>query len=494
MNSKTAALSTSAVSASAIATKRAAIYCRISSDKTGDELGVTRQREDGEALCLARGFDLVGVFVDNDISATRGAPRPKYRDLMDAVDRGELDVIVVWQLSRLWRNRRERADGLERLSAAHVSIVAVKGQDLDLSTASGRTFAAILGEFDTMESEVKSERMVRQQRQAAEAGKVSSGGSRPFGYGRDRLAILEDEAAVIRDCARRVLAGESLRSVASGINARGARTALDNPWSATSLRQVLASARISGRREHRPSASYKGGARPLLGEIVSDAEWPGIITHDESDRLRALLTNPARRRSPAEARKTVLSGILRCCKCGTPMVSRPRQGQPRYCCISDPGRGGCGRMVVDGARTDARVRDLVVQLLADSPAFAERLQRPDDAGPDMTAQLRADEDRLEELAADYAIGDLTRAEWKAARQVLAGRMEAARARMARATGTTALAGFLGPREGMLSAWNERLNNSQRRAVVQAVTEHIEVAASSRPGVFDPERIRPLWRA
>lgn len=57
------------------------------------------------------------------------------------------------------------------------------GPDLDLSNASGRMLAAILGEFDTMESEIKSERMVRQQRQAAESGKVHN----PQGPGRCRL-------------------------------------------------------------------------------------------------------------------------------------------------------------------------------------------------------------------------------------------------------------------------------------------------------------------
>src|SRR5215213_968645 len=102
MRKTNSTLTTSTVSANALATKRAALYCRISSDKADDELGVTRQREDGEKLCAMRGFDLVETFVDNDTSAMKGALRPRYRDLMEAVDRGEVDVIVVWQLSRLW--------------------------------------------------------------------------------------------------------------------------------------------------------------------------------------------------------------------------------------------------------------------------------------------------------------------------------------------------------------------------------------------------------
>lgn len=174
------------------------------------------------------------------------------------------------------------------------------------------------------------------------------------------------------------------------------------------------------------------------------------------------------------------------------MMSRPRHGQPRYVCNGD--RGGCGKLVTDAARADARVRDLVVQLLADAPDFAARLNRPDDDAPDLTTQLRADEDRLEQLAADWAAGDITRAEWKAARGVIVARVESARKRMATSTGTTALAGFLGTREAMSDAWDKRMNDSQRRAVVTAVIDHITVTHPSGAGRFDPEGIRPEWRA
>jgi len=62
------------------------------------------------------------------------------------------DTIIVFQTSRLWRNRRERAEGIEILRRAGVSVAAVKGPSLDLSSAYGRGMAGLLGEFDTMET------------------------------------------------------------------------------------------------------------------------------------------------------------------------------------------------------------------------------------------------------------------------------------------------------------------------------------------------------
>ncbi len=49
--------------------KRAAIYARISDDRTSDAAGVTRQEQDCRALALSRGWTVVDLFVDNDISA-----------------------------------------------------------------------------------------------------------------------------------------------------------------------------------------------------------------------------------------------------------------------------------------------------------------------------------------------------------------------------------------------------------------------------------------
>ncbi|MGH8572365.1 MAG: hypothetical protein ACREX8_07305 [Gammaproteobacteria bacterium] len=93
-------------------------------------------------------------------------------------------------------------------------------------------------------------------------------------------------------------------------------TSTGGRWRTATLRHRLASARISGRREHTPGGSYTGG-RPLCGEIVAEvAAWPAIITPEDSDRLRALLSNPARRVTTGSARKYLLSGILVCGRCG----------------------------------------------------------------------------------------------------------------------------------------------------------------------------------
>jgi DNA invertase Pin-like site-specific DNA recombinase len=459
--------------------KRALIYCRISLDTAGKELGVQRQQADAEKLCAARGWDVAGVYADNNISAANGVYRPGYADLLAAMERGDGNVIIVYHLSRLWRNRRERAEGIETLKARRVSIVSVKGPDFDLSSAYGQAMADLLGAFDTMESSVKAERMRSKIEQSALAGGQMAGGIRPYGYALTYKVISGDgekqrrritgvsvdpvEGSIVEECARRVLAGEPIASITRGLNDRGVLTSAGHRWNRTTLRRLLCSARISGRREYIPHNSYTT-TRPLVGEIVSvTSDWPAIISAADSDRIRALLTRADRRLTTGGARTRLLSGILVCGRCLRPLVGRSQKGKPTYCCNRDT--GGCGGLSITGEATDEHIRDLVLTAL-DSSAMADRLRQREAPEPDLHARIRADEDALTELAADHGNGEISRAEWKAAREPIIARLDAARARLAQSTGTTALDNFIGTYAEMADRW-ESSNTSQRRALISA---------------------------
>src|SRR5690348_3663265 len=86
---------------------RAAIYCRISQDREGAGLGVDRQRSDCEALARKLGWDVVVAYTDNDLSAYGGKRRPGYRQLLDDLDAGRVNAVLVWHTDRLHRSPRE---------------------------------------------------------------------------------------------------------------------------------------------------------------------------------------------------------------------------------------------------------------------------------------------------------------------------------------------------------------------------------------------------
>lgn len=478
---------------------RAAIYCRISQDRGGAGLGVARQEEDCRALCDRMGWDVVAVHIDNDVSAYSGAPRPAWQELLADVQRGEVDALAVWHVDRLTRSPRELEDVIDLADRQGLELATVSGE-IDLAAPTGRMIARMLGAAARHEAEHKAERQKRQRRQAAEAGRVAGGGKRSFGYEDDRMTVRESEAALIREGVRRVLTSESLSSICRDWQERGIESPAGKPWKPSGLRRLLASARISGRREHTPRSSWEH-TRPLLGEIVADAVWPGVISHEDSDRVRQILSDPTRRRNVegVTKRSYLLSGVLRCGKpkgegkpCGWRMSGRPRSGVPRYVCPNTPGTDACAGTATNAERTDEHIRDMVLAAL-ESPAFVERLRGQDDVSGDLYEEIRIDEQELEELARDMGERRISRKEWMIARQPIEERLERNRTKLAKVSRVAVLMGFVGTFEDMQKRW-KKMNNSQRRAIITACVRSIEVRPADPRKRWDPDRFAFDWIA
>jgi DNA invertase Pin-like site-specific DNA recombinase len=67
---------------------RAGIYVRISQDREGAGLGVARQEEDCRALCERKGWQVAGVYADNDVLAYTGKPRPAWNRFLADIAAG----------------------------------------------------------------------------------------------------------------------------------------------------------------------------------------------------------------------------------------------------------------------------------------------------------------------------------------------------------------------------------------------------------------------
>lgn len=477
--------------------RQAGIYCRISQDRTGAGLGVERQRQDAQALCDRLGWAVTDVYSDNDVSAYSGKPRPEWRRLIADIEAGRVTAVACWHVDRLTRSPAELEEVITLADRHGVELATATGE-IDLGTPTGRLVARILGATARSEVEAKGERQRRQIRQSAEAGRPNGGGSRPFGFAADRVTIDETEAEVIRDVAHRVLVGESLSSIVRDLAERGVETPTGGTWKPSTLRRLIASARISGRREHTPRSSSDSGTRPLIGEIVADAEWPAIITVEQSDRIRAILSDPARQRySSATGRTYLLSGILRCAKCGpgdcgAGMVGRPKSGTPRYVCPATPGTGHCGGTATVAGRTDELVREMILDEKLNA-GLARRLRRPKRLDPGLERAIRSDEKQLEELSSTWANGEITRSEWMTARDIVQARLGAARDQLEVALAAVQLhPDMLGTYDELRERW-EAKSIAQQRAWVAALIDHIDVLPADPRKKWDPDRFDPVWR-
>jgi DNA invertase Pin-like site-specific DNA recombinase len=459
----------------------AAIYARISSDD-GTALGVKRQVRDCRRLASDLGWSVAEEYVDNDVSAYGGKRRPGYERMLADLVEGVRDGVVVYHPDRLTRRPIELEQFVEVVTAAGGCPVRfVAGGPVDVGDGDGLLVLRMLAAVAANESASKSRRVRRKLDENAAAGRPHGGKYRPFGYEEDRVTVRSDEAEVVRALVARFVAGESVRSLATWLDEAGVRTVAGGPWRTTTINAMLASPRIAGLRQHR-------------GEVIGKAVWEPIITVAERDKVLARMQ--ARKTSGRRApRRYLLSGMLRCGRCGNTLFSAARATTRRYVCLSGPDHGGCGRLTVVAQPVEELVVAAVLYRL-DTAELADALTgrvRADTEAAGLADDIAADRALLDELAGLYANRDIGVREWMAARRPIEDRIADTEKRLARRTRSDTLTGLVGNGEALRARWDD-LNLTRQHAIIAAVLDHAVVA----PGIhgsrqFDPNRIEPTWR-
>jgi len=198
------------------------------------------------------------------------------------------------------------------------------------------------------------------------------------------------------------------------------------------------------------------------------------------------------RRSP---RRYLLSGVVRCGKCGQRLYSSARQTTRRYVCLSGPDHGGCGGITVVAAPLEQLVADAVLYRL-DTPELADALEgraAEESEAAVLSDSLAADRQQLDELAELYASRQISRREWMAARGPIDSRIATAQRRLGHLTGSSALASAVGNGQQLREHWSS-LNLTRQAAIVAAVLDHVIIAPGNpRANTFDPARADLVWR-
>ena len=401
----------------------AGIYVRISDDRLGDSAGVGRQEQDCRALAARQGWTVSEVYAENDTSAFKRkrlrmpdgtvklrVVRPVFRRLLDDLASGTITGLVAYDLDRIARDPRDLEDLIDVIEGRqHVPVRTVTG-GTDLSNDNGIMMARIMVGIANKSSRDTSRRVERKHLELAEQGRVGGGGIRSYGYARDGLAIVDSEAAIIRELAERVIAGDSLSTLAADLTARKIPTVLaGTEWNARSVHSVVSKGRNAGLREHK-------------GEVVGPAVWPAIINQETWQQVKGALANRAA--GSTNTLRFWLTGVLICSLCGRPLIgstigggTRPRT---RYWCATP--RGGCGKIAVDAAGSEDIAGRLIVAYLS-RPDVLANLAAATSHGNARQARRDAadDETQLAELAAMWAPGRSPRRNtWPPASQSRAG--------------------------------------------------------------------------
>ena len=149
-------------SAPAPEAKRCAIYTRKSTTEglDSDFNTLDAQREAAEHFIksqAAQGWKALPTHYDDGGFTGGNLERPALTRLMDDIERGEIDTVVVYKVDRLSRSLLDFSRLVERFEKRRVAFVSIT-QHFDTSTSMGRLVLHILLSFAQFERELISER------------------------------------------------------------------------------------------------------------------------------------------------------------------------------------------------------------------------------------------------------------------------------------------------------------------------------------------------
>ena len=442
-----------------------AIYLRLSRDD--EDIDGSAKRESGSISSqreLARSFvreqpdmELFDIYIDDGYSGAN-FDRPDFKRMMADIENGNVNCVVVKDLSRFGRDYIEAGRFIQKtFPAFSVRFIAITDHYDSLTADQSTTSLVIPVKNFVNDSYCQdiSEKVKSHQKIKREKGKFI-GAFAVYGYQKDhedknKLVIDEYAAKIVKNIFTWKLDGMSNLAIANRLNENGIFSPLEykksygehystgfqagivSKWSAVAVKRILTNEiytgmMVQGKRE---KVNYK------VDKILEkpESEWfkvegthEAIISKEDYQNVQRLLKVDTRAGKGKE-KAHMFSGLLFCGDCKEPMVRRINRykGTEKiyYICSTRNRSEGCSRHSISEAdlkKVVFRIIQSQIELLIDVNRQMQYIQTKEMNFEDVVgfdkeiARLRNEQEKYLELRAglyeDLKMGVITQADFK----------------------------------------------------------------------------------
>lgn len=336
--------------------RRCVLYARLSVTKE-ESVSIARQLDAARKYAIGRGWEVVGEFVDDGVSAT--ANRPEDRKGWSALlaQAGGFEAVVIWKVDRLARRVLDFLHVDEVLRERGAGLVAVE-DPIDMTTPMGRAFATILAVFGEMEAAAIASRISAARAHLLQEGRFAGGGvaygymSAPNPDGAGRILVTDPERIEwLTGMVRLAQSGATVGAITAWLDRdgaprpRGSRFRDDGTvpaWNRQTVQGLLRNPVLAGMIPRNPGRKRGGkGVDPLSvlrddsGEPVIDESLAVITVQEFADLVAALdsrTTPQARKAADRQRTSPFLSKVALCDECDVYMCRGTNQKQPVLYC------------------------------------------------------------------------------------------------------------------------------------------------------------------
>lgn len=339
---------------------KAAVYVRLSRED-GDKLesdSIANQKEFIERYTKNIGnISIVRFYVDDGYTGTN-FDRPAFKDMMEDIEKGIIDCVIVKDLSRFGRDYIEVGRYLEReFPKRHIRFIAINdgidnlNQRYDISVPIKNIVNAQYAE--DISKKVMASVMLKQK-----TGQFI-GAFASYGYAKDpnnknRLVVDEPAAIVVRRIYSLFTSGTGTQTIAKILNADGIpcpsmykqmngekyhnsnKLLGTSYWTYSTIRNILKSRMYIGDMvQHKCNASrynYDSRSVPESEWVIVENTHEPIVTREEWETVQEMIR--VKYKSTNLKSSHIFSGLIKCKECGRGMTKIAYKGVVKLACGS----------------------------------------------------------------------------------------------------------------------------------------------------------------
>lgn len=282
--------------------------------------------------------------------------RPQFKELLNDANRKKFKVLICYRLDRISRNVSDFSSTLDLLQKNDIDFISIKEQ-FDTSTPMGRAMIYIASVFAQLERETIAERVKDNMLELAKSGRWL-GGQTPLGFNSKPITYLdenfkertiyildpiEEELDTVRLIYSKYNETKSLRQTYTFLLQHNIKTKNGRDWNVKSISEILSAPvyvksspnvikylsslgiKTIGTPNGNGFLTYnkkkgKYTYRNQTDWIAAVSNHTGIIADDFWIKIQHIKnSNKAKSPKLGKTHNTLLSGLIRCSKCNSPM-------------------------------------------------------------------------------------------------------------------------------------------------------------------------------
>ena len=327
------------------------LYGRLSSDDDILMNSIQNQEKICREYAASQGYSIVGQSADNGVSGMKFSRRG-LEQFLAAVEAGQVDALIVKDLSRLGRHKIQTALLIDELRRQGIAVISAT-ENLNTLRDEDDLLISLRGVMNDFYARDISRKVRSGYRQKQREGLVMIP---PFGYWKDKntntIRILPEAADTVTEIYRLYLSGCGQKEIARRLNQDGRATPAQLQrerygkirsdirtylWTYQSIKNILSDESYTGVMVNHKREWKDGTSRdiPEEGRFRHEGVFPVLIEKEQWNRVQSLLRQ-RKRCAHSNRRKHRYAGLLCCKECGNPFVPMIRYwngtGRVEYIC------------------------------------------------------------------------------------------------------------------------------------------------------------------